>query len=67
MEPELRYFLYVSDAKLEMLFDQIPQKLRQRLSGEAKIDLKLASLTIKDAGQPMATRMSKRKGRRKLH
>ena len=61
VEPELRYFLYVSDAKLEMLFDQIPQKLRQRLSGEAKIDLKLASLTIKDAGQPMATRMSKLK------
>ena len=57
----LRYFIYVSDAKLEMLFDQIPPKLRQRLSAEAKVDLKLASLTIKEAGQPAPTRMAKLK------
>jgi hypothetical protein len=58
-KPSLRYFVYVSDAKLEMLFDQIPPKLRQRLSAEAKVDLKLASLTIKEAGQPAPTRMAK--------
>ncbi|HME78619.1 MAG TPA: SAVMC3_10250 family protein [Mycobacterium sp.] len=55
----LRYFVYVSDAKLDMLFDQIPPELRQRISAEAKVDLKLASLTIKEAQTPTATRMAK--------
>jgi hypothetical protein len=48
-EPSLRYFVYVSDTKLNNLFDQISPKLRQRLSAEAKVDLKLASLTVKEA------------------
>jgi hypothetical protein len=57
----LRYFIYVSDAKLEMLFDQIHADLRRRLSAEAKVDLKLASLSIKAAEEPAPTRMAKLK------
>jgi hypothetical protein len=57
----LRYFVYVSDAKLETLFDQIPPQLRRRLSAQAKVDLKLASLSIKAAEQPAPTRMAKLK------
>ena len=34
-ETSLRYFVYVSDTKLNNLFDQISLKLRQRLSGVA--------------------------------
>jgi hypothetical protein len=60
-EPSLRYFVYVSVTKLNNLFDQISPELRQRLSAEAKVDLKLASLTVKEAQKPAATRMAKLK------
>jgi TIR domain len=58
-KPPLRYFVYVSDTKLEMLFEQIDPKLLRRLSVEAKVDLKLAGLTIRNAEQPTLTRMAK--------
>ncbi|MDI5978239.1 DUF7019 family protein [Amycolatopsis magusensis] len=57
--PPLRYYLYVSDAKLEMLFEQIDPALRRRISAEAKIDLKLASLALRRADHPHAARMAK--------
>lgn len=55
----LRYFVYVSDAKLDMLFEQIDPAQRRRLSAEVKVDLKLASLTLRRAEQPAAARMAK--------
>jgi hypothetical protein len=55
----LRHFLYISDTKLDMLFEQIEPTLRRRISAEAKIDLKLASLTLRQAEHPQATRMAK--------
>lgn len=55
----LRHFIYVSDTKLEMLFEQIDPTLRRRIGAEIKIDLKLASLTLSQAEQPQATRMAK--------
>ncbi|MEU3622803.1 hypothetical protein BS329_09655 [Amycolatopsis coloradensis] len=58
-KPPLRYYLYVSDAKLEMLFEQINPALRRRISAEAKVDLKLASLTLRRADHPHAARMAK--------
>jgi hypothetical protein len=54
-----RYYLYVSDTKLDMLFDQISEQVRKKISVELKIDLKLASLTIRDAGSPDPARMDK--------
>lgn len=61
VKPQLRYFVYVSDAKLEQLFQQIKvidPKLLERLSLEAKVDLKVASLAIKTAPDPASTRMA---------
>ncbi|WP_051905169.1 DUF7019 family protein, partial [Streptomyces bicolor] len=58
-QPPLRYFLYISDAKLDMLYEQIDPALRRRVSAEARVDLKLASLTLKQADEPQATRMAK--------
>jgi hypothetical protein len=55
----LRYYLYVSDAKLDMLFDQIDDQLRKKISVELKIDLKLASLTLSNADSPEPARMAK--------
>ncbi|MEV8017211.1 SAVMC3_10250 family protein [Streptomyces sp. NPDC086554] len=42
----MRYYLYVSGAKLDMLYGQIPQKLLKRLAVEAKVDLKVLSVAV---------------------
>lgn len=55
----LRYFIYISDAKLDMLFEQIDPVWRRRVSAEAKVDLKLASLTLRQADHLSAARMAK--------
>ena len=54
----LRYFVYVSDSKLDMLFEQITPAIRKRISAEAKVDLKLASVTLRQNERPEA-RMAK--------
>jgi hypothetical protein len=48
----VKYYLYVSDAKVDMLYAQIPQSLLDRLSAELKIDLKVVSLTIRPDAEP---------------
>ncbi|MFE2180043.1 DUF7019 family protein [Streptomyces sp. NPDC059455] len=50
----MRYYLYVSQSKLEMLFQQIPQKLLGRLAAEAKVDLKVLSLALQKPAGPAA-------------
>jgi hypothetical protein len=42
----LRYFVYLSDKKLQMFFDQIDHKVRVALAAELKVDLKVLSLTL---------------------
>ncbi len=44
---ELKYYLYVSESKLAMLYDQMPEKTRSKLAAELKIDLKVISATVK--------------------
>jgi hypothetical protein len=44
--PVPRYYVYVSDAKLDMLHGQIPRKLRDRIAKDLKLDLKLVSLSL---------------------
>lgn len=48
----MRYYLYVSTSKLDMLYEQIPPKLLRRLAVEAKVDLKVLSLSVQS---PRAT------------
>lgn len=55
----LRYYVYISDYKLDMLYEQISPALRRRISGELNIDLKLADLTLRESERPEATRMAK--------
>ena len=45
-ESPLRYFVYVSDLKLQMLLDQIAEPIRRGIAAELKLDLKLVSLTL---------------------
>jgi hypothetical protein len=43
----LRYYLYISDTKIDQLVAQVPPKQLKRIAVEAKIDLKLIQLTLK--------------------
>jgi len=52
----MRYYVYVSDAKLELLLGQIPPKRLSRLAAEFTIDLKLVTMTVQTAAPPEATR-----------
>lgn len=46
----MRYYLYVSQSKLDMLFEQIPRKVLPRLVTEAKVDLKVVGLAVQRPG-----------------
>lgn len=45
----MKYYTYVSQTKVDMLYDQIPAWNRERISKELKIDLKLISVTLSNA------------------
>jgi Family of unknown function (DUF7019) len=49
----MKYYTYVSDAKLDMLFAQIPSRVSKRLSAELKVDFKVVSLTLKPESEPI--------------
>lgn len=51
-DSRLRYYLYVSDAKLDMLFEQIDRSTLKRISAEVRVDLTLASVTLTRADDP---------------
>lgn len=56
----MKYYIYVSDTKVDMLFAQIPTRLRDKVATELKIDLKVLSATFKEDPSE-ATRFSKLK------
>jgi hypothetical protein len=45
---KVRFYLYVSESKVDMLFAQIPQKIQDRIATELKIDLKVVSATFRE-------------------
>ncbi|MGW4527072.1 DUF7019 family protein [Amycolatopsis sp. NPDC004378] len=57
----LRYLVYLSDSKIEMLLDQMPTTLRKEVASELKIDLKLLSVKLSRPATlaSSATRLSK--------
>lgn len=54
----MRYYIYVSPAKVEMLFAQIPSKLLSKIAAKFAIDLKLLKAEI-SSQQPQETLFSK--------
>lgn len=44
----MKYYIYVSQTKVDMLFSQIPQGIRDRIATELKFDLKIFSVTLKE-------------------
>jgi hypothetical protein len=57
--PAFRYYTYVCDAKLEILFAEIGPGARKRISAEIGVDPKLANRTLRGADNPAATRLAK--------
>jgi hypothetical protein len=47
MNAGLKYYLYVSDTKLDMLSAQIPQPLLKRIAVDLSVDFKLFSMSLK--------------------
>jgi hypothetical protein len=45
----MEYYLYVSDTKVNMIYDQMPTPLREKVATELKIDLKFLSTTFSEA------------------
>jgi hypothetical protein len=45
----MRYYIYISTLKINMLFDQIPLSIKHKVAAELKIDLKLLSATLKNS------------------
>lgn len=44
----LRFYVYISDSKVDMLYGQIPPGLLSRIGAELKIDLKVLSVSIRE-------------------
>ena len=44
----MRYFIYISDTKVDMLFSQIPQKALEKIAAELTLDLKVLKLSVKE-------------------
>ena len=44
----MKYYIYISDAKVDMLYGQIPSKLRERIVAELKLDLKVVSVSLRE-------------------
>jgi hypothetical protein len=53
-----RFYIYVSDAKVDMLFAQIPERLLQRFAAELTLDVKLLSIKVATREAP-ETRFSR--------
>lgn len=43
---EIKYYIYISDTKVNSLYDQIESSLKDKISSELKIDLKLLSVSL---------------------
>ena len=43
----MKYYLYISDAKVDMLFPQVPHEIKSKVASEYKFDIKLFSASRK--------------------
>jgi hypothetical protein len=55
----LKTYLYISDIKVDMLYEQLPKVRRRELNHELKLDLKLVSYSIALSPQPGLTRLAR--------
>ena len=51
----MKYYLYISSAKLEMLYPQVAPSVKEKKAAEWKIDLKFLSYSKRTEGEPNDT------------
>jgi len=51
----VRYYTYISEAKLDQLYSQVPRKVLSRLAGELHIDAKIASMSVRNVEADLST------------
>ncbi|HYX71317.1 MAG TPA: SAVMC3_10250 family protein [Nitrososphaera sp.] len=55
----MKYYIYISDAKVNMLLPQISSEAKKNISTELKFDLKILSLTRKSETDPISERIKR--------
>jgi len=55
----MKYYLYISDAKVDMLLPQVPHKAKKRTSTELGFDLKVLSAKYKNEAETESDRISR--------
>lgn len=55
----MKYYLYISDTKVDMLLQQIPHDVKEKLASEFKIDLKILGATWKRESEIERGRISR--------
>lgn len=55
----MKYYLYISDAKLDMLYPQVPHSVKKKVSTDVKVDLKLLGGSRKSEEETEENRMTK--------
>jgi hypothetical protein len=56
---KMKYYLYVSDAKVEMLLPQIPYAEKEKVSGEFGFDIKIISAKVKSEVTTLEDRIAR--------
>jgi hypothetical protein len=55
----MKYYIYISDAKLDMLYPQVPHASKKKVSTDFKVDLKLIGGSRKSEQETEENRMTK--------
>ena len=55
----MKYYVYVSDSKVDMLLSQIPHEVKKKIAAEFKFDLKLLSVSRKSETESEENRFSR--------
>lgn len=45
-KPKLKYYLYVSESKVDMLYAQVPKSIKSKLESEVKLNLQLLNVSF---------------------
>ena len=55
----MKYYVYISDAKVDMLFPQVPHEIKRRVATEWKMDLKLLSASRRTESESEDNRIAR--------
>src|SRR5260370_39193076 len=56
---QMKYYTYISDAKVDMLFPQVPHDIKKKVATEFGIDLKFLSAKRKAEAEPEENRITR--------